>query len=76
MVLPLLINEQGKVDTYRILEAEPSGIFDNEVVAAFTHERYAPGLIASRPVRSQLLVEVVFEPGAIPQANVLTDFPR
>lgn len=76
VVLLMLINEQGTVDTYRIVKAEPAGIFDETVVTAFVKERYAPGLITGRAVKSQLLVEVVFEPGADPRTGVLLESPR
>jgi TonB family protein len=76
VVLLMLINEQGTVDTHRIVKAEPAGIFDEAVVAAFIKERYAPGLITGRAVKSQLLVEVVFEPGADPRTGVLLELPR
>jgi TonB family protein len=76
VVLLLLINEQGTVDTHRILQADPATIFDETVVAAFIKERYAPGLISGHPVKSQLLVEVVFEPGTEPRTGVLVEAPR
>lgn len=76
VVLLLLINEQGVVDTHRILKAEPADVFDNAVVEAFLNERYAPGLITGHPVKSQLLVEVFFEPGSAPRTGVLTDPPQ
>jgi protein TonB len=71
VILLLLINENGAVDTYRIIESQPPGIFDTAVTDAFVRERYAPGLITGYPVKSQLLVEVVFEPGSTPTTNVL-----
>lgn len=76
VVLLLFINEQGAVDTYRIVEAEPAEVFDYAVVTAFVNERYAPGLITGYPVKSQLLVEVVFEPGSEPRTGVLVEPPR
>ena len=76
VVLLLFINEQGTVDTHRILSAEPATIFDDAVVTAFVRERYAPGLITGYPVRSQLLVEVVFEPGSEPRTGILVEPPR
>lgn len=74
--LLLLINESGGVDSYHIVESQPPGIFDNTVIDAFARERYAPGLITGYPVKSQLLVEVVFEPGTAPQASLLPALPR
>lgn len=73
--LLLLINESGGVDSYHIIEAQPPGIFDDAVIDAFARERYAPGLITGYPVKSQLLVEVIFEPGSAPQANLLPALP-
>lgn len=76
VVLLLFINEQGAVDTHRILKTEPPEIFDDAVVTAFVKERYAPGLITGYPVKSQLLVEVVFEPGSEPRTGILAEPPR
>ncbi len=76
VVLLLLINERGAVDSYQIIESQPSGRFDDPVIEAFTHEIYAPGLITGYPVKSQLLVEVIFEPGALPEANILPDLTQ
>lgn len=74
--LLLLINESGSIDSYHIIESQPPGIFDNAVIDAFARERYAPGLITGYPVKSQLLVEVIFEPGTAPQASLLPALPR
>lgn len=71
VVLLLMINEQGTVDSYQVMESQPAGRFDDAVIAAFAHETYAPGLITGYPVKSQLLVEIRFEPGSAPVANIL-----
>jgi hypothetical protein len=76
VILLLLINERGAVDSYQIIESQPPGHFDDPVIEAFTHEIYAPGLITGYPVKSQLLVEIVFEPGALPEANILPDLTQ
>ena len=76
VVLLLLINERGTVDSHQIVKAAPGGIFEESVVTAFINERYAPGLITGYPVKSQLLVEVIFEPGAEPRTGILLDLPR
>jgi TonB family protein len=65
----LLINEAGTVDQYRILASEPSDLFDMSVIAAFTAAQYAPALITGYKVKSQLLAEVSFKPGAPPVAD-------
>jgi len=67
----LLINEEGKVDQYRIQEAAPDGVFEPAVIRAFTEARYAPGMIAGMAVKSQLLAEVSFTPGAPPRMQLL-----
>lgn len=69
MLIRLLINEQGEVDTYQILESEPTGSFDASVVAAFSTAKFAPGLITGYAVKSQLLAEVFFQPGQAPTPN-------
>ena len=75
VVLLMFINQQGGVDSHRLLESTPRGIFDEEVLKSFANERYAPGLISGYPVKSQLLVEVVFEPGKAPRTGLLLDPP-
>ncbi|MBK9020650.1 MAG: TonB family protein [Sulfuritalea sp.] len=75
VVLLMFINQQGGVDSHRILESTPRGTFDEEVLKSFANERYAPGLISGFPVKSQLLVEVVFEPGKAPRTGLLLDAP-
>jgi hypothetical protein len=76
VVLLLLISERGTVDSHQVVKAAPGGIFEESVVTAFINERYAPGLITGYPVKSQLLVEVIFEPGAEPRTGILLDLPR
>lgn len=66
----LLVDEYGQVDQHRIIHAEPSGVFEAAVVEAFArHARFAPGLITGYPVKGQLVAEVTFEPGAMPQTS-------
>ena len=66
----LLVNEYGQVDQHRIVNADPSGVFEASVIEAFAQKaRYAPGLIAGYPVKAQLIAEVTFEPGAPPQTS-------
>lgn len=76
VLLLMFINQQGGVDSHRILESTPRGTFDEEVLKSFANERYAPGLISGFPVKSQLLVEVVFEPGKAPRTGLLLDAPQ
>ena len=73
VVLLLLVNERGTVDSYQVMESQPAGRFDDVVIKAFAHETYAPGLITNYPVKAQLLVDVRFEPGRLPTANILSE---
>lgn len=73
VVLLLFINEQGTVDNHRVMKSEPDGLFENAVVPPFIAERYAPGLITGQAVKSQLLVEVSFEPGTEARVSVLAE---
>lgn len=68
VAMVLRVNPKGAVDGYEILDSEPLGFFEKSVIEAFAYEQYAPGLIAGTPVRGQLHVEVVFEPGEVPKA--------
>lgn len=76
VVLLMFLNQQGGVDSHRLLESTPRGTFDEEVLKSFVNERYAPGLISGYPVKSQLLVEVVFEPGKAPRTGLLLEAPQ
>lgn len=73
--LLMFVNERGTVDSYRILKAEPAGMFEDIVIASFVKETYAPGLITGQAVKSQLLVEVSFEPGTEARVSVLAEPP-
>ena len=59
----LLINATGTVDSYRLIAGDRNSPFAIAVIQAFSTAAYAPGIIADTPVRSQLLAEVVFNPG-------------
>jgi protein TonB len=69
VVILLLINEEGTVDQHKIESAEPPGVFEESVRKAFTGAVYAPALITGYKVKSQLLAEVFFEPGAPPKTS-------
>ena len=71
VVLLLFINEKGGVDDYRIIESDPPGDFDPSAIEAFLAARFFPGKIAGIPVRSQIKVEILYNPHAAPQAAIL-----
>jgi TonB family protein len=57
------IDEAGTVRSVDIVEVHPfSGIFEQAALEALQQVRYAPARIAGRPVRSQKLIEVTFNP--------------
>ena len=59
----VFISEQGAVDSVQVLEARPRpGIFEQAAVDALRQVRYAPAQIQGAPVKSQRVVEVVFNP--------------
>jgi TonB family protein len=62
VVARILINEAGRADRVLVESSEPRGVFDGSVVAAFGAARYQPGMKAGAAVKSQMRVEVRFEP--------------
>jgi protein TonB len=62
VVLRLLISETGHVDNVAVIRAEPRGVFEQAALEAFGKARFAPGLAAGTPVKSQITVEVRFVP--------------
>lgn len=70
VIARVLINEHGRVDAVQIVSSVPHAVFDEAVKSAFGKARYRPGARDGRPVKSQMLVEVIFHPEA--QASDLT----
>jgi TonB family protein len=61
----VFIGANGAVDRVVILEVEPvRGLFEQPAVEALRGTRYQPATIGGRPVRSQKVVDVVFDPRA------------
>ena len=60
VVLLLLINERGIVDSVAILEARPPGVFDAHARAAFASVPYTPAFKDGKPVKSQKIVEILY----------------
>lgn len=70
VIARVLINEHGRVDAVQIVSSVPHAVFDEAVKSAFGKARYRPGARDGRPVKSQMLVEVIFHPEE--QASGLT----
>lgn len=65
----VFIGADGAVDRVVILEVVPvRGLFEQPAVEALRGTRYQPAKIGGRPVRSQKVVDVVFDPRADPPA--------
>jgi protein TonB len=62
VVLRLLISETGRVDNVAVVRAEPRGVFEQAALDAFGKAKFAPGMAAGTPVKSQITVEVRFVP--------------
>ena len=62
VVLRLLISETGHVDDVAVVRSQPTGVFEQAALDAFGKARFAPGLAAGTPVKSQITVEVRFVP--------------
>lgn len=75
VLLLLFINEEGTVDRHQLLSPTQEDAFAASAIRAFSAARYAPGMITGHVVRSQLLVDVTFEPGQTPSVGLPEDLP-
>lgn len=62
VVVRILINEHGAVDEASVLEATPSGIFEEAALAATQALQFRPAQKYGRNVKSQKTIEVTFDP--------------
>jgi outer membrane biosynthesis protein TonB len=60
VVLLLLINENGGVDSVATLESRSFGPYDAIARNAFASIRFSPALKDGRPVKSQKVIEVIY----------------
>ena len=58
----LFISEEGKLDRVELLDATPKGIFENEARATVSKLYFYPATRYGKPVKSQKIIEVVFDP--------------
>lgn len=57
------IDDKGSVVSIDVVQAKPiAGVFEDAAVEALSKLRYRPALVAGKPVLSQKLVEVKFDP--------------
>lgn len=64
--LRLLISEHGTVDGAEVVSAEPEGEFEEAALAAARRLVYDPAKRNGRPVKSEKLIEVTFDPHETP----------
>ena len=62
VVARILISEHGRTDKVQILASDPEGEFERIVIDAFAAAAYRPAVKNGRPVKSQVTVEIRFEP--------------
>jgi len=62
--LRVFISEQGRVDDAQVVFARPEGEFEEAALEAVRKLVYDPATRAGRPVKSQKLIEVTFDPYA------------
>lgn len=63
VLLQLSIDDQGRVVRADVLEATPPGYFEDSARTAFLAARFQPALLNGVPVRSQITIQVDYEPG-------------
>jgi protein TonB len=61
VVLQLMLEADGRVGDIKVVSATPPGVFEGSAIAAFREARFAPAQKAGRPVRAQILIEVVYD---------------
>jgi len=59
--LMLKIDDLGRVQSAEVVEATPSGMFDDAALAAFRGARFLPAMKEGRPVRYQAYIRVDFK---------------
>lgn len=62
VLLKILINERGAIDDVLVVESEPKGTFEAAALNATLATRFTPAIRNSRPVKSQKMVEIRFDP--------------
>lgn len=60
--LRVFIEADGSVSRVEVVSAQPAGHFEQAALAAGRALRYEPANIGGQPVRSQKLIDVVFDP--------------
>jgi protein TonB len=59
--LQLKLEADGRVSDLEIVQADPPDVFNESAIRAFRDARFAPAQRNGRPVRAQVLIEVVYD---------------
>jgi len=59
--LQLKLEADGRVSDLEIVHADPPDVFNESTIRAFRDARFAPAQKNGRPVRAQVLIEVVYD---------------
>lgn len=59
--LQLKLEADGRVIDVEVVDADPPGLFDEAARAAFATARFSPAYRDGKPVRVQMVIEVVFD---------------
>jgi TonB family protein len=60
VVLRLFIAESGRIDAVAVVNAEPAQVFEEAAVRAFSNALFTPGRKNGEPVKSTLMMELLF----------------
>lgn len=76
VVLRLLINEHGSVDRVVVEDSNVPKELQSIAITAFSNSRFRPGFRNNTPVKSQLLLEILFEADSPPLQTHVAPTPR
>lgn len=60
VLVHLHIGIDGRVEEVLVTQAEPPGVFEQAAADAFAAARFTPGKIGGQPVKTSLVIEVLF----------------
>ena len=59
--LQLKLEADGRISDIDVVSATPPGVFDESAIKAFREARFAPAQKNGRPVRAQVVIEVLYD---------------
>jgi protein TonB len=59
--LQLKLEADGRISDIDVVSATPPGVFDESAIQAFREARFAPAQKNGRPVRAQVVIEVLYD---------------